>query len=64
MVLYMAVSQDQYELPIAVADSEREIERMLNLGKGTVATHISLFQSGKLKKQKYFRVEIDDKGKL
>ncbi len=63
MVLYMAVSQDRYELPIAVADSEREIERMLNLGKGTVATHISLIQSGKLKKQKYFRVEINDEEK-
>lgn len=61
MALYLAVSQDRYELPVAVADSERELERMLNLGKGTVTSHISLFKSGRLKKQKYFRIEIDDK---
>lgn len=56
----MAVSQDQYELPVAVADSERELEHMLNLRKGTVASHISFFKSGRVKRQKYFRIEIND----
>lgn len=63
MALYLAVSQDRYELPVAVADSERELECMLNLGKGTVASHISFFKSGRLKKQKYFRIEINDEEK-
>lgn len=60
MVLYLAVSLDRYELPIAVADSARELEQMLGLGRGTVVSHISKVKQGRLKKQKYFRVEIEE----
>lgn len=60
MVLYLAVSQDKYELPIAVADSTRELGRMLGVDKCTVSCHITLANQGKLKKQKYFRVEVED----
>ena len=64
MVLYLAVSPDRYGLPIAVADSARELERMLGLGRGTVISHISKVRQGGLKKQKYFRIEIDDEEEL
>lgn len=60
MVLYLAVSKDKYELPIAVADSPYELDKMLGLGKGTVLSHISFIKSGRLKRQKYFRVEVED----
>lgn len=60
MVLYLAVSKDKYELPIAVADGAEELSRMLGLAENTVSTHISLIKSGKLKRQKYFRVEVED----
>lgn len=58
--LYLAVSQDKYELPIAVAGSEEELCRILKLKPGAVNMHISRAQNGKLKKQKYFRVEVND----
>lgn len=64
MTLYLAVSADKYELPIAVADSACELGRMLGLGRGTVISHISKVRQGGLKKQKYFRIEIDDEEEL
>ena len=64
MTLYLAVSPDRYGLPIAVADSGRELERILGLGKRTVTSHISKVKHGTLKKQKYFKIEIDDEEEL
>ena len=64
MVLYLAVSPDRYGLPIAVADSARELERMLGLGRGTVVSHISKVRHGTLRKQKYLKIEIDDEEEL
>jgi hypothetical protein len=64
MVLYLAVSPDRYGLPIAVADSARELERMLGLGRGTVISHISKVRHGTLRKQKYLKIEIDDEEEL
>ena len=64
MVLYLAVSTDKYELPIAVAGSAFELERLLGLGRGTVISHISKVRHGTLRKQKYLKIEIDDEEEL
>lgn len=58
--LYLAVSEDEYELPIAVAGSAQELERLLGLGKGTVSSHISHAKSRKRKRQRYFKIEIEE----
>lgn len=58
--LYIAVSEDKYELPIAVAENEEELCRILGLKNGTIRTHIYRARKGIIKKQKYFRVEIDN----
>lgn len=60
MVLYLATTTDKYELPIAVADSVRELAKMLKVHPNTISCHITLCNQGKLKKQKYFRVEVED----
>ena len=52
--LYIAISRDQYELPVAVADNTRELGRMIR------ASHITLAAKGKIKKQKYFKVDAED----
>lgn len=57
MSLYLAVSEDEYELPIAVARSAQELERLLGLGKGTVSSHISHAKSRRRKRQRYFKIE-------
>ena len=56
----MAVSQDKYELPTAVADTARELGRMIGVKENTILTHISLIKKGQLKRQKYFRIEIEE----
>lgn len=38
--VYMAVTKDEYELPIAVADSGPELSRMLGLKDNTVTQQI------------------------
>ena len=40
-VVYMVVSKDKYELPLAVADSVAELARMIGLNRSTVASAMS-----------------------
>lgn len=60
MVLYMAVSRDKYELPVAVAESVNELARMLGINEGTIYNHISLVGKNRIRKQKYFRIEVEE----
>lgn len=58
MTLYVKVTDDKYELPIAVADSAGELAKMLGVKKNTVLTKISHGRQGI--RTTYHRVEIDD----
>lgn len=58
--LYMAVSGDRYELPVAVAGSTEEPGRMIRVNPKTISSHITLAAKGKLKKQKYFKVDAEE----
>lgn len=57
MKAYMLVSQDKYSLPLAIADSPRQLERMLGLRRGTVNRYLS--RGREYKTPRYVRVEID-----
>ena len=39
--LYIATTRDKYELPIAVADSARELAQMLNMPFTTVKVYLT-----------------------
>lgn len=54
MTLYMRVTSDKYELPIAVADSKRELAEMQGLTPSTVRSAYSL------KTKTYIEVEVED----
>ena len=60
MTLYMAVTPDEYELPIAVADGPTELARKFNLNKSTVLGSIIRKQNGKTRGIRFERVEIDE----
>lgn len=60
MTLYMAVTPDEYELPIAVADGPTELARKFNLNKSTVLGSIIRKQNGKRRGIRFERVEIDE----
>ena len=57
--LYLATTQDKYELPIAVADSPKELAEMT--GRGTRQTVLSAISHSKnQKRSRYHRVEVED----
>lgn len=63
--LWMAVTPDEYELPIAVADSGMELNRMLGLKGNVVHKLLCWTKQGKIKKHyKYKIVKVKIRGKL
>jgi hypothetical protein len=41
MSLYLATTHDKYELPVAVADSPRELARIMGTTSGSISSSIS-----------------------
>ena len=60
MILYIMVTRDKYELPLAVDDTAAELARMVGVTTNAVLSGISKARKGKLKKAKYIRVEVDN----
>ncbi len=58
-VLYMIVTNDEYELPLAVADSLAEIAKIAGIKKYSVASQISVALRKK-KRCQYVRVEYKE----
>lgn len=58
--IYMRVTDDKYELPVAIADTETELARMLGVRRNAVASALSNHKAGRHKKTVYRCVEIDD----
>lgn len=59
--LYMKVTSDIYELPLAVADSTEELAQMVGARRNTIDSIICHAKDGKRKRSKYCKVEwIDD----
>lgn len=60
MRLYMMVSKDKYELPLAVADSVRELAEMTGGKENSIRTFITKYEHGAIKNSRYRRVDIDE----
>ena len=54
MTLFLRVTLDKYELPIAVAESKKELARILGLTRQTVLTYYARNQRG------FIEVEVED----
>ena len=60
-MLWLAVTPDKYELPIAVADTARELSRLMGLHDGAVRQMYHRQSTGKIKvAQKYRIFKVDD----
>ena len=57
--LYMAVETDEYELPLYVADTSRELADWSGLSIGYVLSAISHGYSGKKSGMRFLRVEVE-----
>lgn len=58
--VYMLISRDEYQLPMAVADSAEALAEMTGASLSTVRSTICKEKQGKLKRPRFVRVEIDD----
>ncbi len=58
--LYLAVTGDDLALPLAVAESVRELARMLGVKEGTVRRQICMAKKKKYKHPRYIVVEVED----
>ena len=59
MTLWMLVTNDKYELPIAVADSAADLARMLGINANTI--YSAVCRTDKLGYwSRYVRVEVED----
>lgn len=58
MKLYMAVTNDKYEIPIAVTENPVELERMYKMPKGTIGSYIQRGTARKKDGVKFVKVEL------
>ena len=60
MTLYMRVTRDEYELPLAVAETQAELAHMLGVKPTLVYNGIRAVKQGKVKHSSYKIVEVED----
>lgn len=56
----MQVTEDEYELPVAVADTVKELAKIVGVKENTIHSSISHMKSGRIKTSIYRRVEVED----
>jgi hypothetical protein len=54
----MKLSDDEYMLPEAVADSSRELAKLCNVSHKTVENSYYGYASGRLKTEKFIRIYV------
>lgn len=59
-VVYLKVSHDKYELPLAVADSVREMAKICGVPENNISSLISKYEHGILKWVSFRKVVIPD----
>ena len=60
MKVWMKVTRDQYELPIAIADSPQELSMLVGSNADNINACIAKVAAGVTKKSQYVKVEIED----
>jgi len=58
--LWVAVEADEYELPLAVAETATELGEMIGVNHRTIRSCISQKFNGRQSGRKYMKVRIDD----
>ena len=60
MTLYMKVTRDKYELPVAVAETKAELARILGMEREKVRSAFAKAKKYGYKHSTYVEVEVDD----
>lgn len=56
--LWVCITNDKYELPVAVADTAAELARICHTTSNSIYSELSQFETGKRKSSKYRKVII------
>ena len=57
---WLAVDIDEYELPLAVCDTAKELGEIYGVGEHTVMDAVSKHKSGKISGRRYVRVRREE----
>lgn len=60
MTIYMKVTPDRFELPVAIADSIPMLARICNTSEWTIRSSLRRYDKGKVKLRRYVKVEIEE----
>lgn len=60
MKLYMAVTADKFELPLAVEVSTTQLSKKTGISKESISFSICKKRSGKNNGIKFIKIEVDD----
>lgn len=60
MKLFLEVTQDEYQLPIIVANNVPELARKSGSSVSRIWTYLNNVKNGNIKKPKYIEVVLDD----
>lgn len=60
MTIYMKVTKDKYELPVAIANSVQELARICNTTANNIYVEMWQQSTGKRKTSRYHKVEVED----
>lgn len=60
MTVWMLVTKDEFELPVAIADTSTELAKMCGVSNRTVISGALRDKTGKVKRSRYRKVVIDE----
>lgn len=60
MIVYMKVTRDEYELPLAIADTAGELAEMTGATKNAIWSNITHQKKGRIKRGSFRAVEIGE----
>lgn len=60
MIVYIAVTPDEYEMPLIVADNLKEMSRKSGIKKDVISSAIYHESNGKRLGIKFIKIEVDE----
>lgn len=60
MKIWMLVTRDKYEFPVAMAESAGKLAQILGVDRNSILAQVNRVKRGKRKRSRYVCVEIDE----
>lgn len=62
MMVWMEVTKDKYQLPVAVADSLKELSEITGVSRNAISQSACRMRSGQHLRGRFLSVEINEEG--